>query len=39
MEACVWLDISEEGLITRVTDYWPEPYDPPADRGLPVERW
>ncbi len=39
MEACVWLDVSEEGLITRVTDYWPEPYDPPADRGLPVERW
>ncbi|PRY44855.1 nuclear transport factor 2 family protein [Umezawaea tangerina] len=39
MDACVWLDLSEDGLITRVTDYWPTSYEPPADRGYPVERW
>jgi len=27
------------GLITRVTDFWPEPYEPPPGRGHPVERW
>jgi hypothetical protein len=27
------------GLITRVTDFWPEPYEPPAGREHLVERW
>ena len=27
------------GLITRVTDFWPEPYEPPAGREHVVERW
>jgi len=39
MAACVWLEVSEDGLISRVTDYWPEAYDPPADRGYAVERY
>lgn len=26
-----------EGLITRVTDFWPEPYEPPAGREHLVE--
>ncbi len=38
-DACVWLDLSETGLITRITDYWPEPYDPPAGREHLVERY
>jgi ketosteroid isomerase-like protein len=28
-----------EGLITSVTDFWPEPYDPPPGREHLVERW
>lgn len=27
------------GLITKVTDFWPEPYDPPPGREHLVERW
>jgi hypothetical protein len=27
------------GLITTVTDFWPEPYDPPAGSEHLVERW
>jgi ketosteroid isomerase-like protein len=38
-EACVWLDLAEDGTISRITDYWPEPYEPPADRAYLVERW
>jgi ketosteroid isomerase-like protein len=38
-EACVWLDLAEDGTISRITDYWPEPYDPPAGREHLVERW
>jgi hypothetical protein len=29
----------EGGLITRVTDFWPEPYEPPDHRPGFVERW
>jgi hypothetical protein len=39
MDACVWLEVSEDGLISRVVDYWPEPYDPPPGREHLVERW
>ena len=28
-----------EGVITTVTDFWPEPYDPPPGREHLVERW
>jgi SnoaL-like domain len=28
-----------DGLITRVTDFWPEPYEPPPGREYLVERW
>ena len=38
-EACVWLDLAEDGTISRITDYWPESYDPPAGREHLVERW
>jgi len=27
------------GLITKITDFWPEPYDPPAGREHLTERW
>jgi hypothetical protein len=27
------------GVITRVTDFWPEPYEPPPGREHLVERW
>jgi predicted ester cyclase len=38
-DACVWLEVGGHGLVERITDYWPEPYDPPATRDVPVERW
>ena len=27
------------GRITKVTDFWPEPYEPPAGREHLLERW
>lgn len=38
-DANVWLELSDDGLITRITDYWPEPYDPPTGREHLVERF
>lgn len=38
-DACVWLEMSEHGLISKIIDYWPEPYDPPQGREHLVERW
>jgi len=38
-DACVWLELASDGLISRIVDYWPEPYDPPAGREHLVERW
>jgi ketosteroid isomerase-like protein len=38
-EACVWLEISDHGVISTITDHWPEPYDPPAGLEHLVERW
>jgi SnoaL-like domain len=29
----------EGGRITKITDFWPEPYDPPPGREHLVERW
>lgn len=37
--ACAWLEVSEQGLINRVTDFWPEAYEPPSGREHLVERW
>jgi hypothetical protein len=28
-----------DGLITRVTDFWPELYEPPSGREHLTERW
>jgi hypothetical protein len=28
-----------QGRITKVTDFWPEPYEPPPGREHLVERW
>jgi SnoaL-like domain len=38
-DACVWLELTDAGLISRVTDYWPDPYEPPPGREHLVERW
>jgi ketosteroid isomerase-like protein len=37
-DAVVFLTVAG-GLVTRVTDFWPEPYDPPLGREHLVERW
>jgi ketosteroid isomerase-like protein len=38
-DAQVFLEFDDDGLITRVTDFWPEPYDPPARPAGLVEHW
>lgn len=37
MVGLVYLQVSD-GLVSRVTDFWPEPYEPPAGREHLVER-
>lgn len=37
MVGLVYLEI-RDGFVTRVTDFWPEPYEPPAGREHLVER-
>lgn len=37
MVGLVYLELAD-GLITRITDFWPEPYDPPAGREHLVEQ-
>ncbi|MEV0803084.1 nuclear transport factor 2 family protein [Kribbella sp. NPDC050281] len=37
MVGLVYLEL-DDGLITRITDFWPESYDPPAGREHLVER-
>lgn len=39
MDAIVWLDVDEAGRIARVTDFWPETYEPPAGREHLTERY
>ncbi|MEV4277574.1 nuclear transport factor 2 family protein [Actinoplanes xinjiangensis] len=39
LDACIWLDLGDDGLITRITDYWPAAYDPPTGREHLTERW
>ena len=34
-----FFDFGPDGLITRITDYWPEPYEPPANRAGLTERF
>jgi len=34
-----FFDLDDAGLITRLTDFWPEPYDPPPGREHLVERY
>lgn len=38
-DAHAFLEFSSGGLITRVTDFWPEPYEPPDRAVDTVERW
>lgn len=38
-DACIWLDIDQAGQVTRVVDFWPDPYEPPAGREHLVERY
>jgi hypothetical protein len=37
--AIAFFRFDRAGLITRITDWWPEPYEPPAGREHLVERW
>jgi SnoaL-like protein len=37
--ALTFLDLDERGLVAAVTDFWPEPYEPPAGREHLVERY
>ncbi|MFC0530719.1 nuclear transport factor 2 family protein [Phytohabitans kaempferiae] len=34
-----FFEFDEAGLITKITDFWPEPYEPPAGREHLVERY
>ena len=34
-----FFDLDEDGRIARITDFWPEPYEPPANRAHLVERY
>jgi hypothetical protein len=34
-----FFDLDEDGLISRITDFWPEPYELPASRVHLVERY
>ncbi len=34
-----FFDLGDDGRITRITDFWPEPYEPPANRAHLVERY
>jgi ketosteroid isomerase-like protein len=31
--------VDADGRIATMSDWWPEPYEPPADRAHLVERW
>ncbi|HLM63534.1 MAG TPA: nuclear transport factor 2 family protein [Acidimicrobiales bacterium] len=34
-----FFEIDDAGRVVRLTDWWPEPYDPPSDRAHLVERY
>ena len=37
--AIVFFRFDDDGMIVRITDWWPEPYEPPAGRDHLVERY
>jgi hypothetical protein len=34
-----FFDLDDDGLISRISDFWPEPYELPASRAHLVERY
>jgi predicted ester cyclase len=34
-----FFELAETGLIARIHDFWPDPYEPPAGRARLVERY
>jgi hypothetical protein len=34
-----FFDLDEDGLIARITDFWPDPYDPPPGREHLADRY
>jgi ketosteroid isomerase-like protein len=38
-DAQVFFEFGDDGRITRVTDFWPEPYDPPKRVVDTIERY
>jgi ketosteroid isomerase-like protein len=38
-DAMAFFRFGDDGLIRAVTDFWPEPYEPPSGREHLVERW
>lgn len=39
MTGITFFTFDDDGLVTAVDDFWPEPYDPPAGRPQVVERY
>ncbi|MGW3663940.1 nuclear transport factor 2 family protein [Streptomyces sp. NPDC005141] len=39
LHAITFFTADDEGRIATVTDFWPEPYEPPAGRGHLAERY
>lgn len=39
LSAASFFDLDETGLIVRITEFWPEPYEPPAGREHLAERY
>jgi ketosteroid isomerase-like protein len=39
MPGLCFFDFADDGRIAHITDFWPEPYDPPAWRAHLVERF
>lgn len=37
-ETIAFLEYDDQGLITHITDFWPEPFEPPPGREHLVER-
>jgi hypothetical protein len=37
--ALTFFELDDDGLIARITDFWPEPYDPPPGRDHLTERY
>jgi ketosteroid isomerase-like protein len=39
VDAVTFFEADEQGLFTRITDFWPEDYEPPKGREHLVERY